>query len=717
MAIQRKRPSGAIAEQLALLGAAVDSGNDVVLILDVTSNDRAGMHRIEYANAALQRITGYAPEEVVGKSGALFFGPKTTEASIATLRAISREPSSGTTEMLIYRKDGAAFWVEVNSQPVKNALGDVMHRVWVWRDISKRKVIEEALRQSEEGLTEAQALAHMGSWEEDLKSGRVRWSAELHRIYGVPTTVGRSIPAVRSFDHPGDVEFVRQIIDEAKTQRKSYSVEHRIVLADGTIKHVLEQGKFSYGEGGVAARLIGATLDVTEHKQAQERLTYVFQHDLLTDLPNRSMLEDRIAQLVAHPQRSSRYAAVLFLNLNRFKLVNDRLGHAAGDELLKAVAKRLSGTLRPNDLIGRFAADEFVVLAVDLEQSDDGLHAARRLFEALAAPFEVVGREIYVTASIGISTYPKDGDAPEALIHNAEIAMLQAKEHGDNACQQYVSTMSGSASRRLSLESDLRKAIGSDELVVHYQPVVNPALSAIIGVEALVRWLHPTLGLLQPSDFIGLAEETGLIVPLGERVLRMACHQAKAWLDHGLNPLRVAVNISRRQFRQADLVQTVERILSETGADPGQLELEITESAVTKDLDAALQILRALKTMGIRISLDDFGTGYSSLGYLKHFPLDSLKIDQSFVRDVASDLFDEAIADTVITVGHSLRLNVIAEGVENEAQLNRLRALRCDEFQGHFFSRPMTVDAFERLFKEGAYLGGIRVRRATGLSR
>ncbi|MDD5248116.1 MAG: EAL domain-containing protein [Rhodocyclaceae bacterium] len=458
------------------------------------------------------------------------------------------------------------------------------------------------------------------------------------------------------------------------------------------------------GESGEVRHFVSIISDITERKNYEAQLEYQASHDALTGLPNRNLLADRLDQAIAHSQRARSLVAVLLLDLDRFKLVNDGLGHDAGDALLKIVSQRLASCVRSVDTVARLGGDEFVVIMTDMASEHDVAPLARKLLDHLAQPMTVADREIVANASLGIALYPRDADHAAALLKNADVAMYRAKELGRNSMQFYTPAMNASTLARLELEAALRRAVTRDELTLYYQPKVDLQRGQVIGAEALIRWRHPRHGMVAPGDFIPLAEETGLIVPIGEWVINTACAQIKAWQREGLPDITLAVNLSARQFQQENLAKVVAQGLRLNDVAAQYLELEVTESAVMQDPEKTVAILHELKSIGVRLSLDDFGTGYSSLNYLKRFPIDALKIDQSFVRDITTDPDDAAIALAVIALAHSLRRRVVAEGVETEAQLEFLRAHRCDEMQGYYFSRPLPADEFARLLREGRSL-------------
>lgn len=436
---------------------------------------------------------------------------------------------------------------------------------------------------------------------------------------------------------------------------------------------------------------------IIERERAEEQISYLAYHDSLTGLPNRALFKDRLAQSLIFTSRNEKKMAIMLLSLDRFKKFTDTLGHVMADRLLCIIAERLTSAVRQGDTVARFEGDEFSLLLTQINCTTEVAEIARTIQETLKMPFTLDDHELYVTASIGIGLYPDDGQEPEMLLKNAGAALYRAKQRGASNYQFYTSDMNARAIKRFSLENSLRRALERDEFVVHYQPQVNSDTRQIVGVEALVRWQHPELGLVSPAEFIPLAEDTGLIIPIGEWVLHTACVQAKLWQEAGFASLRVAVNLSPRQFQQTDLVGMIDGVLKETGLHPDHLELELTESAVMENAERAIATLDELRGYGIKISIDDFGSGYSSLSYLKHLPVDVLKIDQTFIRDMTLDPNTAAIVMAIITLAHSLKLKVVAEGVETEEQLRFLRLLRCDEIQGYLFSRPLAVEALERL--------------------
>jgi diguanylate cyclase (GGDEF)-like protein len=449
--------------------------------------------------------------------------------------------------------------------------------------------------------------------------------------------------------------------------------------------------------------------EVADRKQAQaalrdseEQLRHQAFHDALTGLPNRALMNDRLAVALAHAHRNLSRLAVMFLDVDRFKLINDSLGHTTGDELLRLVSVRLGKALREGDTLARLGGDEFILLLPGLGEDAAAAKVARKVLTALRQPFHLDGRELFVSASIGISLYPLDGSDAETLVKNADVAMYRAKEQGRDNYQLYRAELHVRALKRMTLESQLRAAVGRDEFRLYYQPIVDLASSTIVAAEALVRWQHPERGLVLPAEFISVAEDTGLILPIGAWVLKTACTEAQSWVRRGLPPVRISINLSARQFQQDDFVRQVSTILAETGLDPSRLELEITESVAMDNADHTVSMLRRMQDLGVRLTIDDFGTGYSSLSYLKRFPLHALKIDRSFVQDIASDPRNAAVAQAIVALGHGLDIDVIAEGVETEEQRSLLQAQGCQALQGYLFSRPLPPERFGALLRPRA---------------
>ena len=452
---------------------------------------------------------------------------------------------------------------------------------------------------------------------------------------------------------------------------------------------------------GQASGAVIVFRDVSAARAMVVQMAHSAEHDFLTGLPNRKLLNDRIGQAIALARRHMRQVAVLFLDLDGFKHINDSLGHPIGDKLLQSIAGRLVDCVRGSDTVSRQGGDEFVVLLSEMQQSEAAAAAAKRMLQAVAEAHSIDQHDLHVTTSIGVSVYPDDGLDAETLIKNADTAMYQAKENGRQSYQFFKPSMNVRAVERQSIEESLRRALERQEFALHYQPKINLRTGAVTGAEALIRWTHPTRGLVSPAQFIPIAEDCGLILPIGAWVLREACKQARAWVDAGLPARTMAVNVSAMEFRGENFLEGLFATLEETGLDPSSLELELTESVLMKRAESTASILRTLRERGVQVAIDDFGTGYSSLSYLRKFPVDALKIDQSFIRQISTAGDDTAIVTAVIGMARSLKLRVVAEGVETEEELAFLRAHHCDEAQGHYFSRPLLPPQFARLLKTG----------------
>lgn len=478
---------------------------------------------------------------------------------------------------------------------------------------------------------------------------------------------------------------------------------------DGTLYHEEKTITPLKDARGNITHFISTGKDISDRIKVQEKLEYLAHHDAVTGLPNRVLLADRVEQALIRARREGKGVAVLFLDLDGFKAINDTVGHHVGDRFLSEVAARLQASVRERDTVARLGGDEFAVVLEGLHAMSAVSKIARKILRDLADPFQVDGKDLYVTGSIGIARYPSDGEDVATLLRKADSAMYRAKHAGKNNHKFFSQVQGEEDLQRLEMEQQLRRAVERKEFVVHYQPQVSIDTSTVVGVEALLRWQHPQRGLIEPSDFIGVLEETGLIVEVGEWVLRQACREAKRWEQQGVAPLRVAVNLSSRQFLKRDLVGSVARILDETGLPPRQLNIEITEGTLASKFESTIETLNKLNALGVTISVDDFGVGYSSLNYLKRFPIHKLKIDQSFVRDVTHDSDDAAIASAIIALAHNLRLEVIAEGVETLEQLFFLSRQGCHEVQGHLVSAPLSSDGFVEWYKANPRVRAKRV--------
>jgi len=497
---------------------------------------------------------------------------------------------------------------------------------------------------------------------------------------------------------------VEQSLKRILTDRTPCDIDHRILLPNGSDFIVNLQAEAIFDDQLKALTIVGTAQDISERKRSEREIHRLAYYDSLTGLPNRVLFKDRVTHAIAHARRYQYHLALLFLDLDRFKVINDTLGHNIGDQLLKHVAERLSESIRHSDSIGRstdtdqthqlarLGGDEFTVLLTNLRDVQDASKVARRILQALARPFMVGGHEIFVTVSVGIAIFPADGDSVDVLLKNSDTAMYHAKEQGRNNFQYYSNAMNAEANERLTLEGEVRHATEREEFVVYYQPQIDLRSGRIVGAEALVRWQHPQRGLLGPGEFLQAASDTGMIRAIDEWVLRTACRQSRAWQQRGLAVPSVSINVSNSLFHGTTLLKAVEDALSDTGLPPDRLELELTESIAMRNVDTSITLLQRLKTMGVQLAIDDFGTGYSSLSYLKQLPIDTVKLDRSFVNGATSDPKDAALVMAIITLAHNLNLRVIAEGIETEVQRDFLRLLRCDEGQGYWLGRPTAAN-------------------------
>ncbi|HVY05201.1 MAG TPA: EAL domain-containing protein [Burkholderiales bacterium] len=565
---------------------------------------------------------------------------------------------------------------------------------------AEREASKRALHESEEKFRQLAANAPEIFWTASPQDNRITYvSPAYEKIFGRSASAlmedtGEWVAAI----HPEDRQDAATAVRLSRT--RTFDQDYRIVRPDGEVRWLHTQSFPVIDEHGRLTLITGISEDVTSRKLDEQRLQHLAHYDSLTELPNRALFLDRLQQSVLHARRERRAAAVVFVDVDHFKRINDTLGHAAGDALLRQVARRLESAVRAGDTVGRLGGDEFALILCNLANAQDAGLVAQKLMGAMRQPFNVEGSELFVSASAGVTLFPDDSEDPDTLMKNADIAMYRSKELGRDSCQFFKSEMNAKAVERLSMETHLRRALERGEFTLHYQPKVNIASGEIVGLEALLRW-HPESGMVSPARFIPILEDNGLILPVGEWVLAEVCRQLNAWkADRTIPVVPVAVNLSGRQLQQKDVVGILTRIISRGDLNPGLIEFEITESMLMRNAEQAGDILRELQQFGVCLSMDDFGTGYSSLGNLKSFPLDTLKIDRSFVRDIVTDPDDAMITRAIISMAHSLRMKVVAEGVENAAQLALLARAGCDEIQGFHFSRPLPADACAELVRE-----------------
>lgn len=587
--------------------------------------------------------------------------------------------------------EGKHLWLRTSKVPLRDASGETKGVLGIYEDITERKQAEIALQRSEAELNRAQVIAQVGSWTFDVATRKFEGSAEVYRLYGLPNLGAIDLKDIVPILHDDDREMVLDALDRA-VAGASFDIEHRIVVA-GKERWLTSHAKGELDAQGRPCSVIGTSQDITERKHAEARIHYLAHFDALTGLPNRTQLEERLKYAISMAKRGNENIALMFIDLDRFKDINDTLGHSVGDGLLIQMAMRLRQLLREQDVVSRFGGDEFIVMLPGTDVRGISL-VVQKLLDTIAQPYKIEHYDLNLTASVGIAIYPGDGKDLESLSKNADTAMYRAKHDGRNCFRFFTTEMQERSARNLQLVNDLRHALERGQLHVVYQPQLSLEDGRIIGAEALLRWQHPELGAVTPAEFIPVAEDSGLILPIGEWVMRHAVRQAKEWMASGFEPLVMAVNLSAVQFRHANLPDMVSRILMEEDMPPEFLELELTEGVAMNDPQSAIAVMNNLHERGIRMSIDDFGTGYSSLSYLKKFKVYKLKIDQSFVRDISTDPEDRAIVNTVINIARSLGMRTIAEGVETAGQLAFLREQGCDEVQGYYYSKPLSAEQF-----------------------
>ncbi|MBD1823381.1 EAL domain-containing protein [Cyanobacteria bacterium FACHB-DQ100] len=686
--------SALIQESEWLLQTVVENLSDGVVITDLQD-------QVLYVNSRLAKLVGCSAAEMVGKPAHDFFHE--IEGWRDFQDAAEPQPFYGWKEGQLRRKDGRKFWAEVNVTQLEDAAGSATATLITVKDITERKWLEEYLRLLESVVVNANEIVMISQTEEavaDPLSLRIIYVNDAFSRttgYSSGEAIGKSALVLL-----GEKTSMAEV-NRIRTALRSYQpVRAEVVLyrKNGTHFWVDVNMVPIRNEQGQVTHFVSVMREVTERKIVEEQLRRNAFHDSLTGLPNRLLFMERLTQTVerAHEDESYQFA-LLFLDLDRFKVINDSLGHMLGDQLLVAIARRLEGCLKQEDMVARLGGDEFTILLENIQQDSDAEKIAERVQQALSAPFNLSGHEVFTSASIGITLSSTEFDRPEDLLRGADIAMYRAKAQG-KACHEVFDTdMHTHVVALMQLENDLRKAVERQEFELYYQPIIELANGRITGFEALVRWQHPEQGTISPAKFVPIAEETGLVIPLGQWVLREACRQLKQWQDQFASepPLSVSVNLSSRQFSQPYLIDQVRKILAETGVDARCLKLEITESAIMENTKFAMDMLLQLKAMGIQLSVDDFGTGYSSLGYLYRFPMDVLKIDQSFISRVDVDGEKLELVRTIITLAWNLGMDVVAEGVETMKQLTQLKALKCEYAQGFLFSEPVPQRDAEKL--------------------
>jgi diguanylate cyclase (GGDEF)-like protein/PAS domain S-box-containing protein len=703
----RKAPEKHLAQMESRYRGLLEAAPDAMVVV----NQRG---EIVLLNLQAEKQFGYRRDELIGQKVTNVIPEGFAERLIAdgtrtAAEALAQQIGTGI-ELTALRKNGSEFPIELMLSPLESAEGILVTAAI--RDISVRKEAEMHLAQVEGRLfvEKERAQVTLNSIGDAVISTDISGNITFLNLVAEQLTgwsrleaAGRPMPEVFRILDGRSGETIpnpaRQAVGRGRTVH--LPLNSILVRRDGSEIPIEDSVAPIHDREGRATGAVIVFRDVSAARAMALQITHSAEHDFLTGLPNRMLLNDRVGQAIALAPRHRNKVAVLFLDLDGFKHVNDSLGHPIGDKLLQSIAKRLVHCVRGSDTVSRQGGDEFVVLLSEVQHLEDAAIAARRMLKAVAEAHSIDQHDLHVTTSIGVSVYPEDGQDAETLIRNADTAMYQAKEAGRQSYQFFKPAMNVRAVERQSIEESLRRALERKELALHYQPKVDLITGAIVGAEALIRWMHPTRGPVSPAQFISVAEDCGLILPIGAWVLREACGQARAWADAGLPTSTMAVNVSAMEFRDENFLEGLFAILSETGLDPSALELELTESVLMKRADSAASILRTLRERGVQVAVDDFGTGYSSLSYLRKFPVDALKIDQSFVRQISTAGDDTAIVTAVIAMARSLKLRVVAEGVETREELAFLQAQQCDDAQGYYFSRPVPPQQFAQLLRTG----------------
>ena len=633
---------------------------------------------------------------------------------LTPVKLLTGELTQGDCEYRVSRPDGAVRSLLARFSIGRNDEGVPQYLAGIISDIAENRKehaqVEQAnaqLAQAQQYLKEALSVTGIAIFRQHMKEGSLAettnfdtWNFNLASIYGYPPGTLMTHERQLSRMRPEDAEkLITMLVSATGNGRAEFQYDYPIQWEDQSKHHLLAKYTMDFDAAGAPECISGALIDITERKMAEEKVQYIATHDVLTSLPNRFMFSNLLNHTIETARRYDHRFALFFIDIDRFKSINDAFGHQAGDHLLVDTAQRLRTCLRTSDVLARISGDEFIVLAPQMDREEDAGFVARKILAEVGEPMLIHEQKCQVTASIGICFYPQHGPDEQTLMRNADAAMYVAKEAGKNNYQFFNSGSTSQSLERMAMENELRSALKNNELTLHYQAKLDLRNDSITGVEALLRWNNPKFGNVSPAQFIPMAEETGIIVPVGRWVLMTACKQNIEWQKQGLPPICVAVNISARQFVSKELLSDIREALQESGMAPELLELEITESMVMHHVDQAVALLYEIKKMGARIAIDDFGTGYSSLAQLKRFPIDTLKVDRSFINEVAHDADDQAITDAVIALGKSLSLTIIAEGVETKEQQDFLRKHACDEMQGYYFSRPVAPAEFSELFR------------------
>lgn len=658
-------------------------------------------------NKYAQIVTGFSEYEVLGQKWRSTIADKAINLCMDSFFIMmNKGAAKGEHEDVLRCKDGSYINVLWSNCLMYDNIGKLSYSISMGMNITQLKDMEKSLSISEERYRLAFEGANDGLWDINLLSLEFYTSKQFKSILGFNEYVFIDyLDCLDLFVNPNELVSFKEILNKHTTLKTPFFFyECRLKTKLSEYKWILIRGKAVYDTFGNPIRIAGSITDVTKKKNDDEVIKKMAYYDQLTGLPNRILMEKIVENQIINSNNKNGSFALFFMDLDNFKSINDTLGHDIGDDLLKEISMLIKSKISILNDCSRFGGDEFIFLHRDTFYIEDVINSAKKILSLFKQPINIKGKEIIVSASIGIAMYPKDGSNFNELLKNADIAMYYAKENGKRRYKFYSNEMNVKISKKLKLERDLINGIKNNEFLVYYQPQIDLSTGKLNGMEALVRWLHPKKGIIPPLEFIPLAEETGLIIEIGRSVLYNACKQNAQWQKMGYPPLRVSVNLSAKQFEQENLVETIEKVLSDTGLDPKWLNIEITESIVMLDFDFSIKMLNKLRGMGIQVSLDDFGTGYSSLNYLKVFPIDALKIDKSFLSNVIEDSTEEIIARAIIELAQKLNLYVIAEGVENIDQLNYLKKHNCQMAQGFLFSKPVPKNDFEKLLKNNCSL-------------
>ncbi|MBV5348586.1 EAL domain-containing protein, partial [bacterium] len=648
-------------------------------------------------NETFERLYDAKESEIIGNDDFDFVNPELAQFFQDNDRAAIAAGGSKTNEEFLKFADGSHEGLfDTIKTPIKDSDGNILGVLGIAHDITERKQREEELYRKDADLSSAQALAHIGSWRFDISDDLLKWSDETYRIFGLEIGSPVSYESFLSFIHPDDRTIVERAWQKALVDKVTYEIEHRIVVKD-EIKWVKEYAKIEADTSGQLLRGIGSVQDITERKLYEEKLQKLANYDTLTGLANRGLISSHLQNSIEKAKRHKTQIAVLMFDLDRFKDINDSFGHGAGDELLQQVAQRFDVRLRDGDIISRLGGDEFAIVLEHLNRPEDAGRIAKEMIDAQNAPYKLIsGAVVHIGMSAGIVIFPDHGENASELLQHADAALYKAKSEGRGNYCYYTDELTDSARQRIEYETRLRRAVENNEFEVYYQPQVHIATGKIVGAEALVRWNDPEKGMIYPSLFIPIAEDTGLISAIGEWVLNETCRQGKIWLDGG-HRLTLAVNLSAHQVRHQNIPAMVEAALKKSGYPADKLELELTESALMQREEETVAMLHMLRAQGIRLAIDDFGTGYSSLSYLKRFPIDVLKIDKSFVDDLPFDADDMAIVTAIIAMGTALGFQILAEGTERIEQIEFLKERGCTMYQGYYKSPPLPAKEFFEL--------------------